>query len=322
MLKAALLGAGGWGQKLLTAVRDSTNIKITTVLTRDPAGRSELARKFGVTLTADYNEILAHPGIDAVVIATPHSQHAGQIALAAKAKKHVFVEKPLTLTKASAERAIDACRAAGVTLAVGFNRRCAPAQIAMKQRIVAGEIGRLRFLEGHFSGPANYQIVANNWRSNNVESPGGAMTARGVHMLDSMIEMAGLITEVSAMSDRKQITIDIDDTTAALLKFAGGASGALTTLHASTMLWRLHVFGEKGSLEMRGDNELTAFDLDGKPASHSFAAVDKERAVLEKFAADVGGGVKFPIAPEALLNNVVVTEAIAGPAKSKPVKLV
>ena len=321
MVRAALLGAGGWGQKLLTAVRGSSHVQIATALTRDPAGRRDLTEKFGITLTADYNEILAHPRIDAVIIATPHSQHAAQIALAAKAGKHVFVEKPLTLTKVSAMRAIDACQAAGVTLAVGFNRRCAPAQIEMKKRIAGGEIGALRYLEGHFSGPISHQIASGAWRTSQVESPGGAMTSRGVHMLDSMIDMAGLVTEVAAQSLRAHLDVDLDDTTAALLRFSGGASGALTTLWGTQLLWRLHVYGEKGSLEMRGDNDLTAFDLEGKPVPHSFAAIDKERAVLEAFAQAVVAGVKFPIAPEALVNNVAVTEAIAGPAKLKPVKL-
>ena len=215
-------------------------------------------------------------------------------------------------------------RAAGLrvtTLAIGFNRRFSPAYVEMKARIVAGEIGTLRYLEGHFSGPLSPQIAAGNWRSNQVESPGGAMTARGIHMLDSMIDLAGLVTEVTAMSERAQLEVDVDDTTAALLRFSGGASGMLTTLWGSTLLWRLHVFGTQGALEMRGDNGLTAFALDGTATAIDCAANDKERAMLEHFAAAAARGIKFTVAPDAAVNNVAVTEAIAGPARDKRVTI-
>jgi len=321
MLNAALLGAGGWGQKLLAAAYHSANIKFVSVLTREPAAKRDVARQYGVTLTADYGNILADPKIDAVVIATPNSQHAEQIMLAANAGKHIFAEKPLALTQSSAEQAIEASRAADVTLAVGFNRRCAPAQVELKRRIKDGEIGKLRYVEGHFSGPAGQQIARDAWRTNPVESPGGAMTTRGVHMLDSMIDVAGLVTEVFAQSIRAHLDVEVDDTTAALLRFSGGASGTLTTLWGTQYLWRLHAYGEKGSLEMRSDNDIVAFDLEGKATPYSLTAIDKEYAVLENFARAVMMGTKFPIAPEALINNVAVTEAIAGPAKSSTVKI-
>ena len=126
----------------------------------------------------------------------------------------------------------------------------------MKRRIAAGEIGALRHLEGHFSGPPSYQTEPGNWRSNQVESPGGSMTARGCHVLDGMVHLAGLATEVFAVSERQQHDIDVDDTTSCLLRFAGGATGTLATLHAATRFYRIHAFGSKGALELRGDTEL------------------------------------------------------------------
>src|SRR3990170_3748481 len=241
---------------------------------------------------------------------------AAEIAAAAKARKHVFVEKPFTLTRASAESAIEACRAAGITLAVGFNRRYAPAYADMKRRIAAGEIGALRHLEGNFSGPPSYQTEPGNWRSNQMESPGGSMTARGCHVLDAMVHIAGLAIEVFAVSERQQLDIDVDDTTSCLLRFAGGATGALATLHAATRFYRLHALGSKGALEMRGETELDVFDLDGNVRRLSFEAIDKERAELEAFANAVAAKVKFVIAPEEIVNVVAGTEAVAASARS------
>jgi predicted dehydrogenase len=242
--------------RLLDSVRESRKIRFTTAVTRNPAGKQELAERFGLALSANYADVLAHRAIDAVVLATPHSQHAAEIVAAAQAGKHVFAEKPFTLTRDDAERAIKACRKAGVTLAVGFNRRYAPAYVEMKRRIAVGEIGTLRYLEGQFSGPPSYQTEPGNWRSNQTESPGGAMTARGVHVVDAMVHLAGPVATVCAFSERLQHEIDVDDTTACLMRFPGGVSGTLGTLHAASRVWRLQVFGSTGALEMRGTQSI------------------------------------------------------------------
>jgi predicted dehydrogenase len=317
MLRAAICGAGHWGTRLIESVQGrSGKIRFVAAVTRDPAALQPLGKRFGLALSARYADVLADPAIDAVVLATPHSQHAAEIAAAANARKHVFVEKPFTLTRESAESAIEACRAAGVTLAVGFNRRYAPAYAQMKRRIAAGEIGMLRHLEGNFSGPPSYQTEPGNWRSNQVESPGGSMTARGCHVLDAMVHLAGLATEAFAVSERQELEIDVDDTTSCLLRFAGGATGTLATLHAATRFYRLHAFGSKGALEMRGDAELDVYDLEGNVQRLGFEAVDKERAELEAFADAAAGKVKFVIAPQEIVNVVAGTEAVVASARS------
>jgi len=317
MLRAAICGAGHWGTRLIESVQGrSGKIRFVAAVTRDPTALKPLGERFGLGLTVRYADVLADPGIDAVVLATPHSQHADEIAAAAQAGKHVFVEKPFTLTRASAESAIEACRAAGITLQVGFNRRYAPAYADMKRRIAAGEIGALRHLEGNFSGPPSYQTEPGNWRSNQVESPGGSMTARGCHVLDAMVHIAGIATEVVAISERQQLGIDVDDTTSCLLRFAGGATGTLATLHAATRFYRLHAFGSKGALEMRGDTELDLFDLEGNVQRLGFGLIDKERAQLEAFADAVAAKVKFVIAPAEIVNVVAGTEAVVASARS------
>jgi predicted dehydrogenase len=317
MLRTAICGAGHWGTRLIESVQGkSAKIGFVKAVTRNPAGQQPLAGRFGIALTDSYAEVLADPAIDAVVLATPHSQHAAEIAAAAKAGKHVFVEKPFTLTRASAEAAIAACEKAGITLHVGFNRRHAPAYVELVKRIAAGELGPVRHIEGQFSGPPSYQTEPGNWRSNQVESPGGSMTARGVHVIDSMVNIAGLVTSVFAISARLEHAIDVDDTTACLLRFAGGATGMLATLHATSQFYRIHAFGSQGSLEMRGETELNRFALDGTLSVSRFEVIDKERAELEAFADAAAAGVKFVIAPEAIINVVAATEAVTESAHS------
>jgi len=318
MLRAAIVGPGNWGTRLIEAVHGkSATFAFTAAVTRNPAGRADLKERFGLALTSDYAAVLRDPRVEAVVLATPHSQHGNEIEVAARAGKHVLAEKPFTLTRADAERAIAACREAGITLHVGFNRRYAPAYVDMVKRISAGEIGRVRHVEGHFSGPASYQTEPGNWRSNQFECPGGAMTARGVHVLDSMLHIAGAVESVFALSEKLQHDIDVDDTTACALRFASGATGMLATLHAASAFYRIHVFGADGALEMRGETELLRSDLAGNVERLTFPALDKERAELEHFAAAVAGGVKFVIPPEEIVNGVAATQAVAESARTR-----
>jgi predicted dehydrogenase len=317
MLRAAICGAGHWGTRLIESVQGNNGkIGFVAAVTRNPADKRALTERFGLALTVRFDDVLADRAIDAVVLATPHSQHAGEIIAAAKAGKHVFCEKPFTLTRGDAQAAIAACQAAGITLQVGFNRRYAPAYVDMTRRITAGEIGVLRHIEGQFSGPPSYQTEPGNWRSNQIESPGGAMTARGVHVIDSMVHIAGPAATVFAFSERLQHAIDVDDTTACLLRFSGGVTGTLGTLHATSAFYRIHAFGSQGALEMRGETELLACDLAGNIQRITYDVVDKERAELEAFADAVASGVKFVIAPEEIINTVAVTEAVAASARS------
>jgi len=318
MLNAALYGLGRWGNRLTDAVKASTKIRIVRGVSRDPARHAEYSKQYGIPVVASYDDVLKDPQIDAVVLATPHSQHHAQIVTAAQAGKHVFVEKPFTLSRASAESAVAACRTAGITLSVGFNRRHAPAFVAMRRRIAAGAIGDVVHVEAHFSGPTGYGLKPGIWRSTRSEAPGGGMTARGIHTLDAMIQIAGPVSEVYAHSAKRKLpaAIDIDDTTAMLLRFAGGATGTLATVFVTAELWRVHAFGTRGWLEMRGDTDLTFLGLEGKPEKIPLQAVDKEQQTLEAFADAVAAKEPFAVPPDEVINGIAVLEAIEPSARS------
>jgi predicted dehydrogenase len=315
MLRAAIYGLGRWGSRLVDSVQGkSDKIRFVKGISPDPLREHAFSEKTGVPLTGDYDEALRDPDIDAVVLATPHSLHHEQIVRAAGARKHVFVEKPFTLTRETAEQSVAACRNAGVTLAAGFNRRYAPAFLEMIRRLRAGEIGNLQHLEGQNSGPYGYHVEAGHWRANRAESPAGAMTARGIHTLDLMIHMAGLVQTVFAFSDRRQIPVDIDDTTSMLLRFAGGATGYLGTLGATINFWRLHAFGSRGWIEMRGNFDLVICQARTAPLRLRLPEVDLEKTELEAFADAVARGEPFAVPPAEIINGIAVLEAIVASA--------
>jgi predicted dehydrogenase len=234
------------------------------------------------------------------------------------------VEKPITLTRRTAEKAVEACRAAGVTLGIGFNRRHAPAFVEMMRRIRSGEIGDVLHVEAAHSGPTGYRLGAGNWRATREEAPAGGMTARGIHTLDSMIQIAGPVTSVYAFSDKRKHPpeVTMDDTTSMLLRFASGATGYLSTIFVTGELWRVHVFGSKGWIEMRGDADLTVRGLEGAASRVPLDPANKERAELEAFADAVAAKQPFLVPAEEAVNGIAVLEAIvASAAKGKPIKI-
>ena len=324
MLNAAIFGLGRWGNRLVESVQGSSKIRIVKGISRDPSKHKELSQKTGIKVVSSYGRVLKDPEIGAVLLATPHSLHLKQIAQAAKAGKHVFVEKPITLTRKTAEKAIEACRAAGITLGIGLNRRHAPSFVEMLYRIRSGKIGDVLHVEATHSGPTGYNLDSSSWRSTRAEAPAGGMTARGIHTLDAMIQIAGLATSVYAFSDKRKLPadVDMDDTTSMLLKFASGATGSLSTVFVTADLYRVHVFGSKGWIELRGDTELIMRGLQGQPERITLPAVDKEKAELEAFADAIEEKKPFVVPAEEAVNGVAVLEAIvASAAKGKPIKI-
>jgi predicted dehydrogenase len=312
MLDAAIVGMGRWGRVLVDSVQGKSEaIRFVAGATGTPANAAAYAAEKGITLHESYEAVLADPRVRAVVLASPHSQHAAQVIAAAKAGKHVFVEKPFTLTRAEAEAAVAAVRAAGVTMALGHNRRFLPATAKLKEMIAAGELGTLCHIEGNFSGPGALNYRPGMWRADRAESPAGGMGGMGIHMVDMFQHLCGPMAEVTVLSHARALENGLDDTTAMLIRFASGMSGNLTTLAATPRLWRVQVFGSKAWVEMWGQEKLVV-GREGAPHEHiRFAATDIERAELEAFVAAATGGPPYPLSLEEAVHSSAVFEAIA-----------
>jgi len=262
MINAAIVGLGRWGQNLVNSVHDKSNaIRFVAGATRTVAKAAAYAKEKGFPLHDSYEKLLADPKIDAVVLATPHTLHARQVAAAAAAGKHVFTEKPLALTLASARAATQACAKAGVTLAVGYNWRFQPALQEIKRMLQDGRLGKLLHLEGNFCGPSAYRFPRGHWRHERREGPAGGMTGRGVHTVDAYLYLAGHVASVHARSLRRTLDYGIDDTTSMLFEFGSGATGYLGTVLATAETWRMQVFGSKGWAEVGDVEHLTTWQM-------------------------------------------------------------
>lgn len=284
-------------------------LRFTHAVARTPERAREFCARHGLALCADYDTALADRAVDAVVLATPHSLHTEQVMRAARAGKHVFVEKPFTLDAAGAADAARACRQAGVVLALGHNRRFLPALAEMKRVLAAGELGQILHAEGAFSGSFGLGYTPGVWRATAKESPAGGMTAMGIHIIDAFIHLVGRIRAVRCESYRNVLSVDLDDTTSALLRFENGATGYLSTLTATGRIMRVQVFGTRGWLHLLDHHILERCDIGGRVERTEYAPCDIERMELEAFAAAAAGGASYPVPPEEAVHGIAVMEA-------------
>jgi predicted dehydrogenase len=304
----------------------SESVRFTAGATRTPGKAAEFAAQHGIRMADSYEALLADPAIDAVVLATPHSLHETQIVAAARAGKHVFVEKPLGLDHAGARRAVAACNEAGVTVAVGYNWRFQPALREIRRLLDTGSLGKLLHVEGNFCGPSAYRFAREHWRHDREEVPVGGMTGRGVHVVDAMLYLAGRIESVAAQSHRLAQDFGVDDTTSMLFRFRGGPTGYLGTVIATAETWRLQAFGTEGWAEVGDVEHLTTWQLrvgrldrnditrKQRPEVIEFAATSTERAELEHFARAAAARQPLAVADGDEVHNVAVLEAIVASA--------
>ncbi len=330
MINAAIVGLGRWGQNLVNHVQGkSDKIRFVAGALRHVEKARDFAEKQGFPLHDDYRKVLADPKIDAVVLATPHTLHAEQIIAAARAGKHVFTEKPLTLTTKTAQEAVRACSQNKVTLAVGYNWRFQPALQEIRAMLEDGRLGKLLHIEGNFCGPSVYWNPKDHWREQREEGPAGGMTGRGVHVVDAMIYLAGRIENVYAQSARRALNFGIDDTTSMLFRFKSGASGYLSTIIATAETWRMQVFGANGWVEVGGVEHLNTWQMlvclldpdhvreRKRPQIVSFPDLSTERAELEHFAEAAAAGRPLTVASGDEMHGVAVLEAILKSARTR-----
>lgn len=329
MKALAIAGLGRWGKVLVDSVRGrSDRVGFTAAVVRDPARSAADAAARGLTLHTALDAVLADPAIDGIVLATPHSQHAEQIIACAKAGKPVFVEKPVTLTRASAEEALAAADAAGIVVAAGFNRRFLSPIVALKAMIEDGTLGTVLHVETHFSGNVAGRYRTGMWRVAPGESPAGGLAGSGIHQIDAIIHLAGPITEVHAISTRRVHDVAMDDTTMATFRLASGAVASLLTITATAPTYRLVVFGTRGKAELnggaeqRGSETLDITFTSGDTERRHYAPRDIERAELEAFADAIAGIAPYPITRAELINGVAAFEAVSlAAANGRPIAI-
>lgn len=332
MIKAGIAGLGWWGKTLVEGVAGSKDIQFVAGSARNHTDDIKaFAKQNNFTLHQSFEEMLKHPGLNAVVLATPHSLHVPQTIAAAQAGKHVFCEKPFALSGAEAREAVDAVEKAGVTLGLGYNRRWHPEMTKLRNMIDSGELGIVLHVEATMTFP-NALLNADSWRANREETPCGGLTPMGVHAVDGMIDLCGPIDEVYCQSFRRAVPIDADDTTSILFRMKEGMSGYLGTMTATGGGFSFQVYGSKGYVRLEGMTHVagapseerrtrlfgncTFKPVQGPARAWQAEAIDVTKATLEAFARAAAGKEKFLIPVDEMVHGAAVTEAIIRSAQT------
>lgn len=255
-IRWGILGAGGIAdRRTLPGMEKAASAKIYAVMEVEAQAAERLRAKYGAERAyIGEDALLADPAVEAVYIASPVSCHARQCEKAARAGKHILVEKPVAMTAGESAALCALGRAAGVKMAAGLMMRYNACHREMRRLVAEGALGQLVSMRAQFT--CWYPDMANCWRQEKARAGGGAMTDMGIHSLDLIEYLSGQrIARVGAMMDTMTFHYDVEDSCTALLRLTGGA---LCTVEANFNIpdeaakCRLEIYGTKGSLRAEG----------------------------------------------------------------------
>ena len=322
-LKVAVVGLGWWGRIITGLLQGNPKLSVARVVDVDPAAE-KFASGLGLSFSNAFEETIKSPEVQAVILCTPHSQHCEQIVRAAQAKKHVFCEKPLSLSRADALKAIAACNANGVALAVGHEKRFEPPIRELFGMAARGELGTLLQVEANFSQDKFLSMPADNWRLTEKEAPAGPMTATGIHLLDLSIGLLGPADNVLARVRQLGSGLVNGDTLALQISFKNGSSALISAILATPFEGRFAVYGSKGWADVRDKAHpeapegwvLTSKLRNQQKTAQEYPPAPAVLANLEAFADAAAGRAPYPVPQDQMIENICALEAVFKSAKS------
>jgi predicted dehydrogenase len=252
-MNVAIIGAGLQCRRRAPVLAESKEDRLVAIASKELPHAEAMARPFGAQAVEHWQEVVARPDVEAVIVCTPPHVHAEISIAALQAGKHVLCEKPLTRTLEEAERVVAAASASGRVLKCGFNHRHHPAIWEAKRRLDAGELGRPLFARCRYGicGRPGYE---KEWRADPAQAAGGQFIEQGTHGIDLIRWFAGEITEVSCMTATHYFKAQrLEDDGFALFRTREGATACL---HTSLAQWQnvfsFEVFGDEGYARVEG----------------------------------------------------------------------
>jgi predicted dehydrogenase len=329
MVRVAVVGLGWWGRIIVQLVKTSAKLRVVKGVDPSPLA-APFAREQGLPLVAEFDEALADRQVDAVVLCTPHSLHTDQIVAAASVRKHVFCEKPLSLSRSAVQRAIDAVKANGVQLAVGHEKRFEPPILEVAGLAQSGALGTLLQIEANFSQDKFLTMPPDNWRVSAKDAPAGPLTATGIHLVDLSVRFLGPAQSVCASVKQLGSQLTNGDTLAILANFRGGGHALISAVLATPFDGRVAVYGSKGWAEVRDKTHPESPEgwtlttaLRGEPRrSVDYPPAPAVLANLEAFADAIEGRAAYPVPHDEMIATVSALEAIVKSTRSGAVESV
>jgi UDP-N-acetyl-2-amino-2-deoxyglucuronate dehydrogenase len=245
-----MIGVGGFGVRRRGYMRRTGHFKIAACCDRGPEALKKACSEEGATPCADFDELLATPGLEGVVIATGADTHTDLTLRALRAGLHVFVEKPLCSNEAQIAQLLEARRVSGRVVGVGHSDVHADAIYRLiRHYIDSGRLGTVAAYEDNSSHSGGLEIKKGDWRSFKENNPGGMLFQCGVHALHGLTYLFGPVASVQAMMryDAHPGT-ETADVTNVLIRHESGMVGTLNCYHVTPYCRELRVFGTRGAL--------------------------------------------------------------------------
>jgi predicted dehydrogenase len=245
-MNVACLGMGWWSDVLADAIKRSGKMKIVACFSRSKDKREAFAKKYGCAPARSYEEILNDKSIEAIVNTTPNSVHRETTVAAAKAGKHVFLDKPIANTIDDARAITQACRKAKVVLALGYQRRRESHFRWIKDNL--DKFGKLVNAEANISRDRLGKIDLSSWRYTAEGMPGGVMLQIGIHYTDVLEYLLGPVKAVNGRFVRLVLPGDNPDVASLVLEHENGALSTLNASYASASEYYLmNIYGKEAS---------------------------------------------------------------------------
>src|SRR5918911_5129730 len=247
-VRVGCLGMGWWSDVLADAIKRSGKLEIVACYTRSEQKRQAFASKYGCRPAANYEAMLKDNAIEAIINTTPNNVHAETTQAAARAGRHVFLDKPIANTIADARALTKACREAGVVLALGYQRRKESHFRWIRRQIDAGVFGRLVNAEANISRDRLGKIDLSSWRYTAEGMPGGVMLQIGIHYTDVLEYLVGPIVAVSGQFVRLVLPGDNPDVASLILEHENGALSTLNASYASASeYYQMNIYGKEAT---------------------------------------------------------------------------
>jgi predicted dehydrogenase len=239
---------GWWSDVLADAMKRSGKFEIASCYTRSDEKRQAFAKKYGCAAAASYEAILGDKAIEAIVNTTPNNVHRETTIAAARAGKHVFLDKPIANTVADARALTDACRKAGVVLALGYQRRKESHFRWIRKQIDDGVFGRLVNAEANISRDRLGQFQLGSWRYTAEGMPGGVMLQIGIHYTDVLEYLMGPIKAVRGSLVQLVLPGENPDIASLIMEHENGALSTLNACYASASEYYLmNIYGKEAT---------------------------------------------------------------------------
>ena len=256
----AIIGTGSIAHKHAEGILKNKGAELVAVRSRDKERAEAFAQKYNIKAYTDYNELLKNPRVNAVDLVGVNNTHAELGMIAAHAKKHVLVEKPIAVSMKEAEELIETCKKNNVKLSVISQKRFDKAAIKLKKAIENAELGKITMARASVKWSRNkrYYDSSQGWRKSLQEAGGGFLLVQAIHHIDLLLWMLGDVESVYGKTETKLQDMECEDTAAAIIKFKNGAIATIegTSTVVKNRQDKLEINGDNGSVILTGNKYL------------------------------------------------------------------